>query len=284
MTSMTGARTIGLALVRPTEIMSAEPFYHEFIAGIERTVRPDGYSVLVNVLATRDAEIETYERWARDSEVRGVLIMDIALDDGRPAFLEELGLPSVVVGPPAAATGDRAVWTNDDVAMKDAVEYLAALGHRHLAHVTGPSSLLHTRIRNEAFIATCEALGVAHATISGDYSRESGERAMNRLLQSEDAPSAAILDSDVMALGALDSARERGVPVPDRLSIVAWDDSAQCQLSEPPLSAVSHDVQLIGSLAGLELLAEIRGEVGGGPVSAPVSIVSRASTASPPAV
>ena len=49
-------RPIGLALVRATEIMSAEPYFHEFIAGVERAVRPAGYSVLLNVLPDAEAE------------------------------------------------------------------------------------------------------------------------------------------------------------------------------------------------------------------------------------
>lgn len=132
-------RPIGLALVRATEIMGAEPYFHEFIAGVEQAVRPAGYSVLLNVLSNAEAEAEAYRRWSAGGEVSGVILVDLAIDDTRPQLVRSLGLPAIVVGPPAAVPGFRALWTNDDTAMRDAVEYLAGLGHARIAHVGGPA-------------------------------------------------------------------------------------------------------------------------------------------------
>lgn len=274
-------RPIGLALVRATEIMGAEPYFHEFIAGVERTVRPAGYSVLLNVLPDEAAEFETYRRWSEDGEVSAVIVVDLEVDDRRPEYVRSLGLPAVVVGPPSAADGFRAVWTDDDNAMRSAVEFLEGLGHRRIAHVAGPAELLHTRIRQETFEHECGRRGIAVTHASGDYSRASGARALRSLLEGAEKPTAVIFDSDLMALGGLDEARDGGRQVPSELSLLAWDDSAQCQLSEPPLSAVSHDVQVIGMLAGRELLEEIAGR-GGDPISSPaVVIVPRGSTGAP---
>jgi LacI family repressor for deo operon, udp, cdd, tsx, nupC, and nupG len=276
-------RPIGLALVRATEIMGAEPYFHEFIAGVERTVRPAGYSVLLNVLPDARAELETYRRWSDDGEVSAVIVVDLEVDDRRPEYVRGLGLPAVVVGPPSAADGFRAVWTDDDNAMRSAVEFLEGLGHRRIAHVAGPPELLHTRIRRETFDHECERLGIVAMRASGDYSRASGGRALRSLVEAAERPTAVIFDSDLMALGGLDEAHASGIDVPGELSLLAWDDSAQCQLSEPPLSAVSHDVQVIGMLAGRELLEEIAGR-GGTPISSPaVVIVPRRSTGAPAA-
>lgn len=276
-------RPIGLALVRATEIMGAEPYFHEFIAGVERAVRPAGYSVLLNVLPDVEAELATYRRWSDDGEVSAVIIVDLEIDDGRPEFVRALGLPAVVVGPPSAAEGFRAVWTDDDNAMRSAVEFLVGLGHERLGHVAGPAELLHTRIRQETFAQECARHGVSAASASGDYSRASGGRALGSLLDGADRPTAVVVDSDLMALGALDEAREAGIDVPGELSLLAWDDSAQCQLSEPPLSAVSHDVQVIGRLAGRELLEEIAGGASRAISSPAVVIVPRRSTGAPAA-
>ncbi|KQQ06366.1 hypothetical protein ASG06_03035 [Rathayibacter sp. Leaf185] len=274
---------MGLALVRATEIMGAEPYFHEFIAGVERAVRPAGYSVLLNVLPDAEAELATYRRWSDDGEVSGVIVVDLEVDDERPEFVRGLGLPAVVIGPPSAAEGFRAVWTDDGNAMRSAVGFLAGLGHERIAHVTGPAELLHTRIRQEAFAQECERLGIASATASGDYSRASGGRALRSLLDDAAPPTAVVFDSDLMALGGLDETRELGIPVPGELSLLAWDDSAQCQLSEPPLSAVSHDVQVIGMLAGRELLEEIAGGESRATSSPEVVIVPRRSTGTPAA-
>ncbi|MBP2459073.1 DNA-binding LacI/PurR family transcriptional regulator [Clavibacter michiganensis] len=271
-------RPIGLALVRASEIMGAEPFFHEFIAGVERAVRPTGHSVLLNVLPDHEAELATYRRWSADGEVAGVIIVDLQVDDARPAVVRELALPAVVVGPPSAATGSRAVWTGDDDAMRSAVGFLVELGHRRIAHVAGPTHLLHTRIRQDAFAEECAVRGLEAVRASGDYSRASGARALEALLAVDERPTAVVFDSDLMALGGLDSARDLGIDVPGELSLLAWDDSAQCQLSEPPLSAVSHDVQVVGMIAGRQLLEEISRPEARAVTSPAVVIVARGST------
>ncbi|TFC39097.1 substrate-binding domain-containing protein [Cryobacterium sp. TMT2-14] len=274
-------RPIGLALVRATEIMGAEPYFHEFIAGVERAVRPAGYSVLLNVLPDTEAEAKAYRRWSADGEVSGVILVDLTVNDPRPQLVHSLGLPAIVVGPPSAAPGFRAVWTNDDMAMRDAVEYLAGLGHIRIAHVGGPANLLHSQIRRDVFLNECARLGIEPIEQNGDYSRESGGRCISALIRHKKPPTAAILDNDLMALGALDSAQELGISVPGALSLLAWDDSAQCQLSEPSLSAVSHDVQVIGMLAGQGLLEEIVSVSGQSIASPPVVVVARESTGAP---
>ncbi len=68
-----------------------------------------------------------------------------------------------------------------------------------------------------------------------------------------------MFDNDLMALGGLRAAREAEVPVPVGLSLIAWDDSPLCQLSDPPVSALSHDVQAAGELAVRAVLSVLHG-------------------------
>lgn len=252
-------RPIGLTLFRASEIYGAEPFYHELIAGIDRVVRPAGLSVLLRVLSTREEEILQLERWHREHVVSAFILVDVVDDDERVSFAERSSIPAIVIGAPASAKALPAVWTNDALTMREAVDRLVASGHRRLAHVTGPIELTHTESRVEAFAALVDALGLDAVSLTGDYSRTSGFEAMNILLASEGRPSAVIFDSDLMALGGLDAAQQAGLRIPEDISVVAWDDSAQCQLSEPPLSALSHDVQRIGEIAGEELLELLAG-------------------------
>ncbi len=254
---------IGLALVRPAEIMGAEPYFHELIAGIERVTLPLGYPVLLRVLSSHASELTTYEEWARHGRVSAVLIVDLLGDDPRPAHVEELGLPAVIIGPPGSDTVTT-VWTDDDEAMRDAVRRFAALGHANLLHVGGPADLLHSERRRRAFVEECEALGIASV-----------------LLDLEDRPSAAIFDSDLMALGALDALQASGRQAPADLSIMAWDDSALCQLADPPVSAVSRDTQADGQLIGSAVMRVLNGESPTLLHAAAASIVERESSGPP---
>lgn len=241
---------IGLVLVRPTRSLGSEPFYQDFIAGLESVLASAGMTLVLQVVARPRDELETYRRWASGRDVSAVTLVDLALQDPRVPVLEELGLPVVVVGDPRTAGGFSAVWTDDARAMSDAVSGLYELGHRRIGRVTGPAGLAHTRIRSEIFRAECSRLGVRAVEATADYSEEGGGLATAGLLDVAEPPSAIVYDDDVMALGGLDAARRAGVDVPSDLSILAWDDSALCQLSTPPLAAMAHDVRGIGEATG----------------------------------
>lgn len=277
-------RPIGLTLFRASEIYGAEPFYHELIAGIDRVVRPHGLSVLLRVLPTREEELLQLGRWQRDGTVSAVILVDLIDDDERVAFVERSGIPAIVIGAPTTAQGLPAVWTNDAVTMHEAVDHLVSLGHRRLAHVTGPRELTHTLSRMEAFTLASDLPDVDTVSIGGDYSRASGVQAMQALLARDPRPTAVVFDSDVMALGGLLAVQEAGLRVPDDLSIVAWDDSSQCQLSDPPMSALSHDVQRIGEMAGEELLELLAGRVGTTREAPHAVVIERSTSGIAPAV
>lgn len=268
---------IGLALVRPAEIMGAEPYFHELIAGIERVTLPLGYSVLLRVLSSHESELDTYAMWAARAQVSGVLIVDLLENDPRPAHIAELGLPAVIIGPPGFETMTT-VWTDDDEAMRQAVRRFASLGHENVAHIGGPPDLLHSRRRRSAFVDECAVLGLEALLLEGDYSRRSGALAVSELIERQAPATAAIFDSDLMALGALDALHARDLNAPDRLSIMAWDDSALCQLANPSVSAVSRDTQVVGQLIGAAIVDAVRGQAPRLLHAPPATIVERGST------
>ncbi|GAB3552057.1 substrate-binding domain-containing protein [Arthrobacter tumbae] len=269
-----------MSLRRTSEILRAEPFYHEFIAGLEVAMRSSNYSVLLQILPDMDAELRTYERWRIEGHVDAVILVDLLPDDMRLRKVRELGLPAVAISDPASADKLTSIWTEDDAAMRDAVNLLQGLGHRCLGHVGGPPEMAHSRIREESLRHSCEELGMQYSSCSGDYSEEAGYRGTAALI-GESAPTAIIFDNDLMTLGGLRAAQESGLNIPKDLSLLAWDDSALCELSEPPLSAMSHDVLAIGELAGAAVLEAIAGAPAVEIQAPRVTIIQRGTTAQP---
>jgi LacI family transcriptional regulator, repressor for deo operon, udp, cdd, tsx, nupC, and nupG len=241
---------VGLALVRDAEVLGAEPFFHEFIAGIERVLVPLGVPVLLQVVATVRQASDRMRAWAQHGQVQGMILIDLLPGDERVALVKELGMPSVVIGDPVTARGLPTVWTQDDAAMRDVVAELVAAGHTHVGHVGGPAHMAHTIIRHHTFETSAADHGVRTTSFDGDYSEAAGVRAVGALAALDNRPTALVFDNDVMALGALHEAGRLGLAVPADLSLIAWDDSALCQLAVPPLSAVSHDVKELGELVG----------------------------------
>ncbi|MET7424844.1 LacI family DNA-binding transcriptional regulator [Dactylosporangium sp. NPDC005555] len=286
--ALAGAKTrvVGLTLRRPPSTLGVEPFFMELISGIELELSRRSYALLLQMAPGRDEELGFYRRWFSEGRVDGVLVCDVHVGDPRVGMLQELGLPAVVIGPPDVSGTLTSVWSDDERSMVEAVEYLAALGHRRIARVGGIPQLAHTAIRTAAFAGVCARLGIADAvTVPADYTGEAAARATRKLLGrpagAGGPPTALLYDNDVMAVAGLTAARELGVAVPAELSIVAWDDSPICRLLHPPLTALTRDIGAYGVQAARTLLAAIAGEAVTSTHGAPAHLTPRGSTAPP---
>ncbi|MEE1941199.1 substrate-binding domain-containing protein [Streptomyces sp. TRM 70361] len=275
---------VGLVLARPARLLGTEPFFMEFIAGIEERLAERGLSVLLHVVADQEAEIAAYRRWAARELVEAVLVVNRTVGDRRPSVLRELALPAVLVGGGGADGGGSdpagpVIRTDDAGPVHEALARLLDLGHRRIARVGGPADLLHTRARTAALTEGCRAAGVEPVVVEGDYSEESGGRLTKALLRGPDAPTAILYDNDVMAVAGLAAAKELGVAVPERLSLVAWDDSTMCRLTSPPLTTMSVDVHRYGVLVAESVLELIDGRPVAERWSPTARYVPRGSTA-----
>lgn len=277
-----GTATVGLVITRDPAMLGVEPFFMSFVAGIEQVISEQGYALLLQVTPDPDREAKTYREWWSSRRVDGVFVTDLRLDDHRLEALDQLGLPAVVVGDPAYAAGHTAVWSDDAGAALRAVNHLAELGHRRIAHIAGPREFVHTQVRSDAIAEAARRLGIECVSgINTDYTLSAGRSASEDLLNSVTPPTAMIFDNDLTALGAVRAARAKGLSVPADLSVLAWDDSPLCQLSEPPLSALSRDVSDYGAAAARALLSLVKSGDRNSVATGTPQLVDRGSLAPP---
>lgn len=275
--------TVGVVLAREPHSFGIESFYMKFFAGIEVELATRSYGLLLQMAGSIDDELVTVKKWRNARRVDGLVMVDVRVDDPRIALAREAGaLPTVVVGAPSVAEGLMSVGTDDAAGVREAVAHLAALGHRRIARISGPPDLAHTRIRDEAFESEVRAAGGAPALRRTDFSPQEGAAATVELLALAAPPTAIVYDNDVMAVAGLTVAAERGVRVPDELSIVAWDDSVLCAHTLPALTALGHDVVEFGTEVARKLFALIDGASSSSSLVAPPHLVVRASTAAAP--
>jgi DNA-binding LacI/PurR family transcriptional regulator len=274
--------TIGFVLARPASTLGYEPFFMEFVSGIQAELLHRNRGLLLQVVADLEAEIDVYKRWWAARRVDGVLVVDLHTDDPRVEPLSRLGLPAVIVGGPRGAESLTTVTTDDGAGMTSVMEYLAALGHRRVARVAGLPELLHTQMRTEAFDAAAKRLGLDGATVvETDYSQDLGARATRSLLSQANRPTAIIFDNDVMAVAGMSVTAEMGLSVPSDVSLVAWDDSPLCRLTHPPLTAMSRDVASYGAHCTRRLLEVIDGAEPANYHDATPTLVPRGTTGQP---
>jgi DNA-binding LacI/PurR family transcriptional regulator len=275
------ADACGLVLARPARTLALEPFFMEFIAGVESELARRSIALTIQLVRDVREEITVYRRWWGEHRVDGVLVLDLRVEDPRVDELARLGLPAVVVGGPVKNGSLPAVWHDEAGVVTEAVQYLAALGHSRLAHVTGVGEFVHTVQRTAAFREAIQDLGLHAEVVETDYSAESGARATRRLLSLPGAPTAIVFDSDLLAVTGLGVAQQMGFSVPDDVSIVGWDDSLISQVVHPPLTAITRDIEAFGVTAARHLLASIDGEAAGDVESTRGELTPRGSTGRP---
>jgi len=147
----------------------------------------------------------------------------------------------------------------DGAACGEIVRTLAALGHEHFLHVSGPLEYASARNRKQAFLDATSELGVSATVVDGDWRGESGQNAVMALPR--DTPvTAVVAANDFSAMGAIRAATERGWKVPRDLSVFGWDDNALGRFCTPSLSTVEIDIERQGREAVERLIALIRAE------------------------
>lgn len=255
--SVARANACGLVLARTLRTLSLEPFFMEFIAGVESELSSRSIALTIQMAEDVDKELAIHRRWWAERRVDGVLIVDLRKNDPRVAGLARLGMPAVVVGGPLENGSLPTVWHDEASVIAQIVGHLAELGHQRIARVAGLPNFVHTAARNNAFRRTARSLSLSAEIVSSDFSPESGAGATRRLLAGAKRPTAIVYDSDVLAVSGLGVVNELGLSVPGDVSIVAGDDSLLCQVVGPPLTAVKRDIPAYGVAATRRLLDAI---------------------------
>lgn len=280
--ALSGARTgvVGLVLSRDPDLLGTEPYYMLVLSGIESELIDAEYGLLLRMVGTEPGrDLAVYERWAGERRVDGVMLFDQRRDDPRIPLLRHLGMPAVLNGASEPGAALRAVVPDEQGDAVQVVEHLHALGHRSLAHLTGPAGFLHEERRAVLVRDAAVRLGMTVEEVAGDYTMATAERLVAERLRRGRWPTGWIASNDVMALGVVRAAAREGVDVPRGLSVVSWDDSLLCEIGAPPITALDRHPRDFGRRCARALLAEIAGDADGDEPPPPSELRVRESTA-----
>jgi LacI family transcriptional regulator, repressor for deo operon, udp, cdd, tsx, nupC, and nupG len=222
---------------------------------VESELSRHNHALLLQVVPEHEGEQQSYRRLSDEGRVDGVFVTDLHVDDPRPALLAELGLPAVIVGPALPEAFWPSVGVDDGPGIVAAVEHLLAQGHTRIAHVSGPTQMVHGRSRREAWASTLRGANLPEAPcVEADFSAEGGSAATRELLDLADPPTAIVYANDLMAIAGLAVASARGIDVPGELSITGYEDTELAAHLQPSLTTVSSDVIGWGRAAAARLL------------------------------
>lgn len=272
------ARAIGLVIRRPARLIGEDPFFPNFVAGVEIALSERGYSLVLSVV-DEGSEESTYRRLAGERRVDGFVITDLRWRESRYQLLTELGVPTVAVGWPGSDCPFPIIGINDRAGAQRAIEHLVAIGRTRIAHVSGIPGYIHTRARRTAWREGLRRLGLpAGSEVCGEFTAEGGVKATHRLLDAGEPPTAIFFANDLMAIAGISATRDRGLRVPDDIAVIGFDDSSLSENIFPSLTTVSYDIYAWGRRAAELLLRSIAGESVEARTEIPSDLVVRSST------
>jgi LacI family transcriptional regulator len=208
--------------------------------------------------------------------------IDDAEGDG-DGYGQDHDLPAVRIGRAGTGTNALAVDGDDEQGAFAAVSHLATLGHKRIGMVANANlSYTVSVTRVQGYRQALQAHGIPfdeRLLTVGQFTRQSGQDSMARLLDIDEPPSAVFISSDRMALGAMRAARDRGLRIPEDIAIVGYDDLFVAEHTNPPLTTVRAPIDAISQCATNMLIEAIRGgkRIGSRQIILPTELIVRQS-------
>ncbi len=205
-----------------------------------------------------------FEKLIHQHRPDGIMLMAPYAGNKMIAFaLQELGIDVVRIGPVDLPTEDILVEIDDYGAAIELTQHLIDLGHRRIAFVRGLENQRATDVRFAGFSMAMNAAGLTiddRLVMPGSFDFSSGMDAGQKLLSLEDPPSAVFASNDDMAAGLVTAATMAGVPVPEGLSVVGFDDSAVATRMRPELTTIHQPLRELGEVAIEKLIESFQNE------------------------
>lgn len=280
------AGAIGVALQAQRNLL-LDPHYVEFLAGLGERLSEDETDIVLSPARGPDESV-SYRRLAAGNRVDGVILSSPVIADDRVRLLTELGLPFVLHGRTISDTPHAWLDIDNEGAFRHATKHLLDLGHRRIGLINGETRLTYAMHREQGYRDALAARGiVADGRLigSGPMTDEVGYRFTERFLALSQPPTALVVSSMMMALGAFRAMRAAGLELGRDISMIAHDDVFPYLNADnmyPTMSTTRSSIRQAGSRVA-ELLLQI---LGGKPLADvhelwPVELVLRESTRPP---
>lgn len=257
--SLRTSRTQTIGLIIPDVV---NPFFGELALAVEDAAHRQGYSVILCNANEETRRQDRYVELVLARRVDGLLLTPVLADSPALHAAARQGVPMVFVDRTVAGLGTAVVRADGRAAISALVDHLVRLGHERIAVITGPRKSLTGRERLAAVGAALRAhsLSLRRDFVRvGNFQADSGRRAAAQFLDLDEPPTAVFAIDNLMALGAVQEFRRRGLKIGSDIAVAGFDDPPWFQLMEPPMTTVAQPVSRMGTLAVETLFKAIGG-------------------------
>jgi len=217
------------------------PFFPELIQGFEDIAVEHGYEILIGSTNYDPKRMSDCIRRMLERKVDGVAVMTFGIEEPLLDQLASRKVPLVFVDIGPKRAGISVLKVDYHHGIRQAVQHLAALGHRNISFVSGPERLHSAQSRVAAFSLALQECGIAAdplRIVRGDHTMEGGIAAMESILASKVRPTAVMCSNDMTAIGVLHKLYRAGLRAPDDFSVIGFDDIHMAEVTTPPLTTI----------------------------------------------
>ncbi|WP_120512304.1 substrate-binding domain-containing protein [Photobacterium salinisoli] len=253
-------QTIGMLVTTSTN-----PFFGEVVKGVERSCYQKGYNLILCNTEGDSERMKASIDTLLQKRVDGLLLMCSTLEGEQIDVFERYpDIPVVVMdwGPMSFAS-DK-IQDNSYQGGYLAARYLIDCGHHEIGCITGPLIKHQAQIRYEGFKRALNEAGLAFHRdwiVESDFESEGGYQAFNQIFASGSLPSAIFACNDMMAMGVINAAHEKGIRIPEDLSLIGYDDIHIAKFMTPSLTTIHQPKYRLGQAAVETLLKRINKEI-----------------------
>ena len=248
-------QTIGLLIPN-----IANPFMAEVARSIENHVKRHGYSLMI---CSTDNDVKNeveYISILKQKYTEGIIVATGLKKEKAIKELVKTDLPIALLSRDVPSLAADTVMVDDYLGGYEATRHLIGLGHEKIAMLTEDTSFSTIQARVRGYKEALEEAGLNYdesLVLANNTSIEEGKKAMMNLLKESSPPTAVFASTESLAIGAVQGARELNVKVPDKLSIVGFDDTVLSTICEPPLTTIAQPIEEMGKKVAELLIEEI---------------------------
>lgn len=242
--------TVALVVSESRDRLFEDPFFADIIRGVSSVLHERDLQLMLTT-ARGEAEHKRVGEYLSGSHVDGAMLVSLHRDDPLTSRLADSGVPVVHGGRPYSEVAPAPFFVDIDNVEggRVATRRLLQTGHERVGTITGPQDMNAGISRLRGFREAMAESGREvdqNLVVQGDFSVDGGAAAMAEMLDQGGNPDALFVASDMMAIGAIRTLRERGLSVPEDVALVGFDDSLMAQHSTPPLTTVHQPTVQMG--------------------------------------
>ncbi|WP_047152679.1 LacI family DNA-binding transcriptional regulator [Aneurinibacillus tyrosinisolvens] len=242
--ALTGKRTNTLGLLIPD---LANPFFAEIARSIEDRAQELGYSVVMCSTDNNTNKERKYITLLRQKSIDGFIMASGVQEEKILKELIEEKVPIALVSQEIPSLGIDSVTVDDFLGGYEVTQHLLKLGHKQIAVLAQDERSSRERVRGYRQALTDSELTVDESLILvADSITKNNDVRAGQLFDREERPTAIFACNDVLAISALQAARERGITIPNELSLVGFDNTIMARIVDPPLTSVAQPIHDMG--------------------------------------